>query len=175
MGPSAVLDASSNSGSRRARIRVAALVGAALALLMSLSAFQVAVAPSATAYELGCHTDFTKYVTASNGGRIYAPARSDASGANRNLDCYMWANDISTRPGYESVGVMALQRALNRCYGESLAVDGKYGYLTESALWRAQRAEGGIAVDGRYGPETARNLRFAKVSGGCGYISASQF
>jgi peptidoglycan hydrolase-like protein with peptidoglycan-binding domain len=43
--------------------------------------------------------------------------------------------------------VKALQDALNRCYGRSLSVDGKFGPNTQAALRYAQGVEG-LGVDG---------------------------
>ncbi|MFC9249748.1 peptidoglycan-binding domain-containing protein [Streptomyces sp. NPDC057136] len=56
-------------------------------------------------------------------------------------------------------GVKALQRALNRCYGGNLVVDGSFGNATRNTLVYAQGREG-IAADGIYGGESSGNLRF---------------
>lgn len=56
-------------------------------------------------------------------------------------------------------GVRSLQRALNKCFGRGLAVDGRFGPLTRSALKYAQGVEG-VSPDGAYGPITASVLKF---------------
>jgi len=45
--------------------------------------------------------------------------------------------------------VRALQDSLNRCYGRSLSVDGKFGPKTQAALQYAQGVEG-LSADGYY-------------------------
>lgn len=54
---------------------------------------------------------------------------------------------------YNNWGVVALQNALVRCYGQNIAIDGDFGSATKTALQNAQRREG-IPADGVYGPQT---------------------
>lgn len=61
--------------------------------------------------------------------------------------------------GNAGAGVWTLQVTLNNCYGAGLAADGIFGPKTEYALKVAQKLEG-ITVDGVYGQETIRHLRF---------------
>lgn len=49
--------------------------------------------------------------------------------------------------------VQTLQRALNKCYGFTLAPDGSFGPATENAVKYVQRYEG-VTIDGSVGPET---------------------
>ena len=56
--------------------------------------------------------------------------------------------------------VKALQDSLNKCYGRSLSVDGKFGPKTQAALQYAQGVEG-LGIDGFYdGWSEAWFLRF---------------
>lgn len=146
----------------------------AIFLAAAVTVATAGIAAPASAYALACNTDFAKKVSSRNGGYMLAPVRSTSSGGNMNLTCYMWNGDVSTAPGYSSLGTKRLQRSLNRCYGQSLTVDGRFGPATETALKRAQRAES-IGIDGKYGPQTAKNIRFAKTSSGCGRIKLSNF
>jgi peptidoglycan hydrolase-like protein with peptidoglycan-binding domain len=84
------------------------------------------------------------------GGRLYSTTASHyhvvpAIGSS-NFNC-------SLNTGNNSAAVSALQRTLNKCYGESLDVDGDFGTNTRNALKRAQNAAG-VDDDGSYGPIT---------------------
>lgn len=61
--------------------------------------------------------------------------------------------------GVSGNGVKALQENLNKCYGRSLTVDGVFGTATYNALMYAQGAAG-IAVDGVYGSNTRKNIKW---------------
>lgn len=61
--------------------------------------------------------------------------------------------------GNNSVAVRTLQETLVRCYGRSLTLDGAFGPATYNALMYAQSAAG-IAVDGVYGTNTRKNIKW---------------
>jgi hypothetical protein len=67
--------------------------------------------------------------------------------------------------GAHSNAVGTLQENLNYCHGQHLAVDNDFGPLTQSALMTVQRALN-IAVDGVYGPQTARAMSHNIVGSG---------
>lgn len=69
--------------------------------------------------------------------------------------------------GDKNTGVRALQRSLNGCYSESLALDGSFGPATRAAVRRTQ-ALIGAKVDGGYGPEMLEKmLWFSPSTGRC--------
>jgi peptidoglycan hydrolase-like protein with peptidoglycan-binding domain len=61
--------------------------------------------------------------------------------------------------GNNSTAVRALQETLVRCYGRSLTLDGSFGPATYNALMYAQ-SSAGIAVDGVYGTNTRKNIKW---------------
>lgn len=63
------------------------------------------------------------------------------------FDCYLRNGD------FNNFGVVALQNALIRCYGQAITPDGDFGTLTERALKNVQTVHG-LKVDGIYGPDT---------------------
>ncbi|MBC7274932.1 peptidoglycan-binding domain-containing protein [Nocardioides sp.] len=73
----------------------------------------------------------------------------DADNGNTPL-CYL-------NPGHRGAAVKTLQRALNRCYGRSLEVDGIYGEATKAAVKVAQGRHG-LFKDGLFGPNTSRAM-----------------
>ena len=62
-------------------------------------------------------------------------------------------------PVVKNSSVTALQRHLNSCYGESLALDGSYGTATRNAVIRTQNRIG-VGADGNYGPITRSKMAF---------------
>lgn len=127
----------------RSRVR-ALLTGLALALGM---AAPVVVAAPAQALPT-CYQ--TWYV---NLGYYYYHLPN----ANGTTSCIMGQGNTSS-------AVKVLQRALNRCYGKSLTVDGVYGWRTRDALKSVQRAIG-VADDGIYGPVTGRRMKWVAYLG----------
>ncbi|GAB3137907.1 hypothetical protein GCM10027290_04520 [Micromonospora sonneratiae] len=74
-----------------------------------------------------------------------------------DIDCLLASSN------YNNWGVVALQNALVRCYGQSIAVDGDFGSGTRTALLNAQNWERvvngkALAVDGVYGPATRGSI-----------------
>ena len=63
---------------------------------------------------------------------------------------------VTVRNGSQGQGVRAVQRQLN-ARGSSLAVDGIFGPLTDTAV-RAYQQRASVAVDGIVGPETWQAL-----------------
>ncbi|WP_328991028.1 peptidoglycan-binding protein [Kribbella sp. NBC_01245] len=84
-------------------------------------------------------------------GGVWVPAAS----TNARL-CFMQQYNYSD-------GVWALQRALRYCYGENIAIDKDFGPATKSALSRVQGKIGAFP-DGKYGPETAKKLKFSSIN-----------
>ncbi|MFD6138970.1 peptidoglycan-binding domain-containing protein [Promicromonospora sp. NPDC060271] len=135
----------------------------ALAILFSgFQVMQVVSAPSASAVSI-CSTVEAITTPSRNGGSVWAPVTDSISGS---LNCAMWNGH--TGSSY-SLSAEHLQKSLNRCYGENLTTDGKFGWRTEDALWRAQGDEG-IKQDGIYGIESARNILHHRYGGGCGRV-----
>jgi hypothetical protein len=69
------------------------------------------------------------------------------------------------REGANHIGVHPLQRMLNLCYNQGIAIDGDFGANTRRALENAQTwarvSEGApVDTDGVYGPETGRAVRW---------------
>ena len=65
-----------------------------------------------------------------------------------------------------AAAVKTLQRTLNKCYGESLAVDGNFGPATKAAVKRAQ-ADHHITQDGVAGPVTLDTIKWRNSAGTC--------
>jgi hypothetical protein len=78
------------------------------------------------------------------------------------LDCYLRYGDglYGNKNDGTWNAVMALQDALNTCYGANLSVDGKFGTKTRDALKAAQKKMG-VKADGIFGyGETMPNMLF---------------
>lgn len=87
---------------------------------------------------------------------------SDATHVNQdpNVRAYVPSpSGCSLREGNSGVAVIALQRALNKCYNAGLSDDGKFGPKTRSALVSAQKAAG-TGADGIFGPDTRAKLKW---------------
>lgn len=67
--------------------------------------------------------------------------------------------------------VSTLQRALDACYNQGLAIDGSFGPLTKAALQRVQRAVG-VTTDGAYGPQTEWAMKWPAYAPGGYYVRA---
>lgn len=120
-------------------ILAACLVGAGLSTAV--------VATPAHAANPSCNSSSAAYNV--HGGVNGAHGLLPAYNGNTNTYCDLgsWLSGTNNR------GTVALQRALNTCYRQGLAVDGSYGPLTVAAVKRVQRAVG-VRVDGVYGPIT---------------------
>lgn len=69
--------------------------------------------------------------------------------------------------GAQSSAVRKLQDHLINCYGFDGSLDGIYGRQTKTAIEGVQAREG-AGVDGEYGPETRRKMKWS-VATGSGY------
>jgi hypothetical protein len=67
--------------------------------------------------------------------------------------------------GGAAEAVRVLQHALARCNGRPVAVDGRYGSQTAAAV-RAVQEQHGIGLDGLYGPETRAVMGWPIEPGG---------
>lgn len=106
-------------------------------------------AAAATTTEPFCDSTFV--VAAGNGWSVFAPTAAHRTGS-RSQACYMKYGD---RGG----GVSQLQSALRYCYGADLDGTGYFGAKTKAAVERVQRLHG-ITVDGVYGPQTFKAMRW---------------
>ncbi|MFE7394905.1 peptidoglycan-binding domain-containing protein [Streptomyces sp. NPDC057582] len=86
------------------------------------------------------------------------PTTTDNSG---NRQCHL-------QQGLVGGGVGELQRNLNRCYGQSLALDNNYGPKTTQAVRYAQ-SRLNINVDGVFGPQTSNAMVWAKFDSAGNY------
>lgn len=68
-------------------------------------------------------------------------------------------NCLLSASQYGSGATKALQTAMNKCYGESLTVDGAFGSKTTAALKRTQ-TKIGVTSDGIYGVKTHNKMKF---------------
>ena len=108
------------------------------------------------------------------------PSCTSSSQVTLRIDGVLWATRVPTRSGsYEcrlnqgSVGsaVSALQTSLRRCNARTaIAVDGRYGPATRSAVvtfqrWYNARSTHDIAVDGGYGPQTGTAMAWYLTRG----------
>ncbi|GAB2938701.1 hypothetical protein GCM10027028_44470 [Streptomyces sundarbansensis] len=103
------------------------------------------------------------------GGVAAAPSVAVSHECDRAIDMYpedktyaMWMPfqweplyqaDCLVHKGAVGSEVRAIQRALNRCHGRSLEVDGVFGDKTFTALKNVQ-SRLGLVADGVYGPKT---------------------
>ncbi len=77
--------------------------------------------------------------------------------ASGNTDCIMGQGNASS-------AVKLLQRAMVRCYGKSLTVDGIFGSRTRDALVSVQKSVG-TTPDGVYGPATGHRMKWVAYGG----------
>jgi Putative peptidoglycan binding domain len=116
-----------------------------LVLAFAVTLAGMAVAPgSASAQTVSCNTITTR-VADVGGYELVLPSRGNS------LECFL------RRSNNYNEAVEPLQRTLNRCFGESLDVDGFFGELTFEALQRAQ-SEVGTDDDGVYGRDTRNEI-----------------
>lgn len=145
--------------SLRAPKKVTSLVvaGAATAALVG---GLVAVAPTASAAVQGPCNSSVKVPANSSGSLLWAFPVYKAPNTDAWTDCWMDFGSTGT-------GVKALQNDLNKCYHNSLAVDGSFGNATRSALAAAQRSEK-ITDDGEYGEITSKHLLHRRYTASTG-------
>lgn len=138
--------------------RVVAVVGgsAALALTGGAAAHAAPVSPAAAQRSATCTTTALASVM---DGQASVPANPTTG-----TDCIM-----RTGRG-AAVAVKDLQDSLNRCYGQHLAVDGRYGPRTTAAVRFAQ-ARGGVRRDGVYGPQTFQHMTVWATDGTCRLVN----
>ncbi|MGW1888416.1 peptidoglycan-binding domain-containing protein [Streptomyces sp. NPDC001970] len=123
-----------------------AIAATAAAVLIPLGGVVATATPAAAT---GPCSDFTWF---SYGGYWHPiPTTSKNSG---NRQCHL-------QQGYANNGVAELQRNLNRCYNQGLAVDSQYGPKTAQAVRNVQ-SRLGITVDGVFGPQTSNAMVWAK-------------
>lgn len=99
------------------------------------------VAPFAVSY---CNS----YINITPGGGAWYKIPTSGS----NINCVL-------ESGVTGTGVRQLQETLNKCYGRSLVLDGSFGPATYNALMYAQ-GQAGVAVDGVYGTNTRKALKW---------------
>ena len=136
--------------SRTARVRAVVAAGAlaaggvAIAVARPASAALPLCNATATAIAQNATTDF---------GAVAIPIAT--SGAPR----------VSCQTGSGSAGswVRALQRSLQACNAQAIAVDGIFGPATKQAFKNVQN-RAGITADGIYGPNTARAMKWLAVA-----------
>ncbi|MFI1996918.1 peptidoglycan-binding protein [Actinoplanes sp. NPDC020271] len=80
-----------------------------------------------------------------------------------NKDCVMGVGNVSS-------GVWALQRTLNYCYNQNIAMDSNFGSGTRAALINVQR-QAGVSADGVYGPATRSRMLWSQEAGSPNCIS----
>jgi peptidoglycan hydrolase-like protein with peptidoglycan-binding domain len=142
-----------NRTSRARKTTVAAgLTGALMATLLGGS---IAIAPTAQAASTHC----TGYMGPTSGVHYtQIPSWMSRDGWNAHYNCVLHQGDRGD-------AVRALQRALNKCYGQGLTVDGVFGPKTFTAVKNVQRRVNNyrgvnIAVDGKYGPQTRNAMQW---------------
>ncbi|MFI0937693.1 peptidoglycan-binding protein [Streptomyces sp. NPDC021020] len=122
----------------------------------------VAIAPTASAaisVEGPCNSS-VKVAANSTGSILWAFPVYKESNGDSWTDCWMDFGSTGT-------GVKALQNDLNKCYHNSLAVDGSFGNATRSALAAAQRSAK-ITDDGEYGEITSKHLLHRRYTASTG-------
>lgn len=133
------------------------VVGVATALMIAMGTV-VATSGAANAASPLCTT---RVSTGDSHDHVFWVPLETRNGYNER--CYL--NQDQTRS--YNTGTLALQDTLRRCYGKSIAVDGKFGPATRSALIAAQ-SSAGAAADGRYGPESRSKLKWPVRAGSHG-------
>ncbi|KOV49881.1 hypothetical protein ADL00_45375 [Streptomyces sp. AS58] len=141
--------------STRRSHRLAALTTTGALLTGTLAAAFVA-APAASAHGTYRHCTTTASMFVDNNRDLRAPLPWGYNESTPTSTCYLTNGDVGSST---DSAVTALQRALNKCYGAGLTLDGAFGDLTEAALRRAQSASG-ATVDGEYGPNTRDHIRW---------------
>jgi peptidoglycan hydrolase-like protein with peptidoglycan-binding domain len=121
---------------------------------VAATAAAAGIATPAQATGSFCDIAKSTYTGGYNNANIIMPASSGPDG----ISCSM-------SRGATGSGVYALQQSLNRCYGESLSLDGQFGPRTQAALTRAQQRHGHAGNPGRYTDDEAYYLKFMGVRG----------
>ena len=126
-------------------------------LLVAIAGSVTIVAPATAAVPVCNDTATGPYVYnySITGYRSYY-----SSASSTTFDCTMYQGV------YNNDAVKTLQRTLNKCYGESLAVDGNFGPATKAAVKRAQ-ADHHITQDGVAGPVTLDTIKWRNSAGTC--------
>jgi peptidoglycan hydrolase-like protein with peptidoglycan-binding domain len=92
----------------------------------------------------------------------YVPGAMDQGGT--------YYGNCTQHQGDRGNGVRAIQRALNFCYQQGLAVDGSFGPKTYQALRTVQR-QVGVTVDGKFGPQTMNAMKWPYFNNGSNVFS----
>ena len=92
-------------------------------------------------------------VVAAEVGTAQVPGETGFFGTSESTACEMEAGQ-----GDEEA-VVVLQNALVRCNGQAVAIDGEYGPQTARAVIAVQR-QAGVAADGAYGPAMLQAMRW---------------
>lgn len=158
---------------RRRAVTVIAGAVAGLACLLALVATPAAATAPAQAGNTEpskLRTDYaattnvcwswTDYVTGPGTPYLVRIPSTTRNGGQRNCLLY--------RGIYNSSGVLRLQDALVRCYGQQIARDGDYGPNTRQAVINVQNALG-ITADGIYGPQTRAAMTWPKYRSDGGF------
>ena len=95
--------------------------------------------------------DTVEMVVAADVWEVFAPTATGRLGTLTQA-CYL-------RYGDNTPAVKRLQSNLRYCYGIPVTVNGSYDAATRAAVIRAQKHHG-IAVDGVYGPQTFKAMRW---------------
>ncbi|MEV5603858.1 peptidoglycan-binding domain-containing protein [Streptomyces sp. NPDC052299] len=125
------------------KIRAAGVVTAMVTGLLG----GVAVAPSSAA-----SWECDRGIWESRGGGDYIKIPHEWEPIMVNTNCYV-------HKGARGGEVDAIQRALVKCYSQSISIDGVFGDKTFAALKNAQRVAG-VTADGAYGPKTRDALKW---------------
>jgi hypothetical protein len=86
-------------------------------------------------------------------GAVEVPSDSALFSSSASIDCRMGEGSG------DDDAVAALQRALVRCNGQDIGVDGAYGPATSGAVTTVQEQHG-LAADGGYDPEVRQAMQW---------------
>jgi peptidoglycan hydrolase-like protein with peptidoglycan-binding domain len=124
------------------------LITSAAAILVGIVGSLVVASPASASTT--CYTTTTLKDATINFFNITVPS---AGSTASSTTCYM-------AQGANSNAVKRLQTTLNRCYGQSLVVDGDFGSRTKAALKVAQGWNWLLTADGEYGPKTRDGIKW---------------
>lgn len=151
------------------RSRIRKQTASVVAVLALAGGLTVGLGGTASAATPECHGVSTLH-SQGNGYNEYEVLPTTTPGSG-NWQCKLGPGDGYVGDQYDSVWY--LQRSLNACYGQGIAVDGKYGSGTQEAVRNVQRfhnangANPPLVVDGIYGPNTAFYMEFVNTAGRC--------